>query len=221
MLRHLWIWNKVSLNVCSLWASFRWQRSNTSVMSWETIIKWWSLVSLQSWLYLLVSGVVVVDITDSQLVLVLALLDIILTLGHLVLQLPDLQTSVISQADTTVWSHQHSQSASNKYLTAVQNLPTACRDWRELSWHWDPHWDLTAVQSNALGWHSKFANIDQVRGERGALCWEIKIASEQCNTVTVPQCHRHHHSDHHHLACWCQGVKKTRGSQEEKNSPHF
>ena len=30
--------------------------------------------------YLLVSGIVVVDITDSQLVLVLALLDIILTL---------------------------------------------------------------------------------------------------------------------------------------------
>ena len=35
--------------------------------------------------YLLVSGIVVVDITDSQLVLVLALLDIILTLGHFVL----------------------------------------------------------------------------------------------------------------------------------------
>ena len=41
--------------------------------------------SLQSCLYLLVSGVVVVDITDSQLVLILALLYIILTLGHFVL----------------------------------------------------------------------------------------------------------------------------------------
>ena len=36
-------------------------------------------------LYLLVSGIVVVDITDSQLVLILALLDIVLTLGDLVL----------------------------------------------------------------------------------------------------------------------------------------
>ena len=36
-------------------------------------------------LYLLVSGIVVVDITDGQLVLILALLDIVLTLGHLVL----------------------------------------------------------------------------------------------------------------------------------------
>ena len=43
------------------------------------------MVSLQSCLYLLVSGVVVVDITDSQLVLILALFDIVLTLGDLVL----------------------------------------------------------------------------------------------------------------------------------------
>ena len=47
--------------------------------------------NLQSWsvsspgFYLLVSGIVVVDITDGQLVLILALLDIVLTLGHLVL----------------------------------------------------------------------------------------------------------------------------------------
>ena len=42
----------------------------------------------------MVSGVVVVDITHSQLVLLLALLDVILTLGHLVLQLPDLNTQI-------------------------------------------------------------------------------------------------------------------------------
>ena len=87
MFRHLWIWNKVSLNVCSRWASFLWQRSNTSVISWE-IISCEVMVSLQSWLFiihLLVSGIVVVDITDGQLVLILALLDIVLTLGHLVL----------------------------------------------------------------------------------------------------------------------------------------
>ena len=38
MFRHLCIWNKVSLNVCSRCASFRWQRSNTSVISWEITI---------------------------------------------------------------------------------------------------------------------------------------------------------------------------------------
>ena len=58
------------------------------------------MVSLQSWLFfnhLLVSGIVVVDITDGQLVLILALLDIVLTLGHLVLQLPHLKTPAISK----------------------------------------------------------------------------------------------------------------------------
>ena len=43
------------------------------------------MVRLPTVLYLLVSGIVVVDITDSQLVLILALLDIVLTLGDLVL----------------------------------------------------------------------------------------------------------------------------------------
>lgn len=33
MFKHLWIENKVSLKVCNRWASLRWHRSNTSVIS--------------------------------------------------------------------------------------------------------------------------------------------------------------------------------------------
>ena len=47
--------------------------------------------------YLLVSGIVVVDITHGQLVLVLALLDVVLTLGHLVLQLPHLKIQELAR----------------------------------------------------------------------------------------------------------------------------
>ena len=49
----------------------------------------------------MVSGVVVVDITHSQLVLLLALLDVILTLGDLVLQFPHLNMAIISLTPTT------------------------------------------------------------------------------------------------------------------------
>ena len=41
--KHLWIWNSVSLNVCSRCASFRWHLSKTSVMSCTKLVcfVWW------------------------------------------------------------------------------------------------------------------------------------------------------------------------------------
>ena len=131
--------------------------------------------------YLLVSGIVVVDITDCQLVLVLALLDIILTLWHLVLQLPHLETSVISSAERDRGKTTELQTRDTNTVGASNNLELLCKiclqhvvTRQNCLRHWDPHFS-----SSYGGDIQSLQTLMKCAGENiGIDMVEIKIASE-------------------------------------------